>query len=144
MAPDFSVSPGALYFPGSAPILAAGRQIWENRGGGGDWVLRAASHGLSDLLTPLGLRPQALPTLVNKEAPFKAVPQWAAASPPGQAFSEPRLLRRKQARMRTPFGHWWQLLALAPFHLSSMAPLGHATTPSISFLPWHTSPDPHP
>lgn len=88
MALDFSVSLGALYFPGSAPILAAGHQIWENRSGGG-WVLRAASHGLSDLLTPLGLRPQALPTLVNKEAPFKAVPQWAAASPPEQALVSP-------------------------------------------------------
>lgn len=56
----------------SHPHLAARHQIWETRGGGG-WALRAASHGLSDLLTSLGLRPQCLPTLVNKPAPFKAV-----------------------------------------------------------------------
>lgn len=76
MALGRSVSPEA-----STPILAAGRQIWEV-GDGGGWALRAASHGLGDLLTLLGPRPQALPTLVNKEAPVKVVPQWAAASPP--------------------------------------------------------------
>ncbi|KAM6156401.1 zonadhesin [Erethizon dorsatum] len=76
MALGCSVSPEA-----PTPILAAGCQIWE-AGDGGGWALRAASHGPDDLLTPLGPRPQALPTLVNKEAPVKAVPQWAAASPP--------------------------------------------------------------
>lgn len=54
------------------PNLVAKHQIWETRGGGGG-ALRAASHGLFDLLTLLGLRPQCLPTLVNKQAPFKAV-----------------------------------------------------------------------
>lgn len=61
-------------FLGTAPVRAAGRQVWETSGGGG-WALRAASHSLSDLLTPLGLRPLALPTLVNKVAPFKAASQ---------------------------------------------------------------------
>lgn len=55
------------------PILAAGSRPGNPEGEGR--ALRAASHGLSDLLTPPGLRPQALPTLVNKVAPFKAVPQ---------------------------------------------------------------------
>lgn len=43
-----------LPYPGSR------QQVWETRSGGG-WALRAALHGLSDLLTPLGLRPQLCP-----------------------------------------------------------------------------------
>lgn len=87
------------------PNLVARHQIWETRGGGG-WALRAASHGLSDLLTPLGLRPQCLPTLVNKQAPFKAVSWWAAANPPGQVLSElgPPLKKREPVRRCPPLG----------------------------------------
>lgn len=62
------------HFPGPVPTMAAGRSPGKLELEGGQ-ALRAASHGLSDLLTPLGLRPQALPTLVNKVAPFKAIPQ---------------------------------------------------------------------
>ncbi|KAJ8798810.1 hypothetical protein J1605_016613 [Eschrichtius robustus] len=60
--------------PWLCPHPGSRQQVRETRGGGGR-ALRAASHGLSDLLTPMGLRPQALPTLVNKVAPFKASPQ---------------------------------------------------------------------
>lgn len=76
MTPGLSIFMGAPTpsSPGSTPPpnLVAKHQIWETRGGGGG-ALRAASHGLFDLLTLLGLRPQCLPTLVNKQAPFKAV-----------------------------------------------------------------------
>ena len=66
--------PGRPLPPWLCPHPGSRQQVRETRGGGGR-ALRAASHGLSDLLTPTGLRPQALPTLVNKVALFKASPQ---------------------------------------------------------------------
>lgn len=69
----FFCSPGAPCVPWHLPPhpVRAALSLGSRRLGGR--ALRAALQGLSDLLTLPGLRPQALPTLVNTQAPLKAV-----------------------------------------------------------------------